>query len=81
MKIRLPFPSRDITAHDQSMVKSGMTDRGKLLLVLTFSNEFDNTNISCLAVTKRFGKILLESTWNTIFCIVPAENFWEQRNI
>ena len=58
-----------------------MTDGGKLLLVLTFSNEFDNTNIGCLAFTKRFGKILFESKWNTTFCIVPAENFWEQRNI
>ena len=58
-----------------------MTDGGKLLLVLTFSNEFDNTNIDCFAFTKGFGKILLKSKWNTTFCIVPAENFWEQRNI
>ena len=37
--------------------------------------------ISCLPVTKSFPKIHLEIKWNTTFWVVPAENFWEQRNI
>ena len=40
----------------------------------TISNRRSNT-------TRSFQKFRLESKWNATFLFVPAENFWEQRNI
>ena len=39
------------------------------------------SNSGCLQLTKCFRKIRLESKSNNFFCVVPAENFREQRHI
>ena len=61
------YPDRDtlshvphsgyITAHNQGMVESGMTEGGKTLLVFFFVNEHNNTNMKPQAKKHRFSKL------------------------
>ena len=55
-------------------------------------NTLDNTEAETVSIfhfrlywllqfTKRFRKIWLESKWNMVCLVVPAENFRKQRNI
>ena len=46
-----------ITARDQSMVESGMTEGGKTLPVFFFVNEHNNTNMKPQAKKQQFSKL------------------------
>ena len=61
------YPDRDtlsnvprsgyITARDQSMVESGVTEGGKTLPVFFFVNEYNNTHTKPQAKKQRFLKL------------------------
>ena len=51
------------------------------MICMRFISRNDFMGHKLFAVTKSFPKIHLEIKWNTTFWVVPAENFWEQRNI
>ena len=51
------IPPIYITASDQSMVESGVTEGGKTLPVFFIVNEHDNTNMKPQAKKQRFSKL------------------------